>query len=101
MDEWDLKFKKNPGSFVMNVFQAIRRRYSARAYTTKKADGGKLRKILESARLAPSASNRQEWRFIVMRRGRTRKLLAEAASISPLLRRHRLYSFAVQRLMGA
>jgi nitroreductase len=40
----------------------------------------KLDRILEAARLAPSASNRQEWRFILVRDAAKRARLAEAAS---------------------
>jgi nitroreductase len=35
--------------------------------------------VLEAARLAPSASNRQEWRFIVVRDAEMRKKLSVAA----------------------
>ena len=39
-----------------------------------------ISRLLEAARLAPSASNRQEWRFIVVRDPSTRKQLSIAAS---------------------
>jgi nitroreductase len=35
---------------------------------------------LEAGRLAPSASNRQEWRFVVVREEKQRQKVAEAAS---------------------
>jgi nitroreductase len=35
---------------------------------------------LEAARLAPSASNRQEWRFVVVRNPETRQRLVRAAN---------------------
>ena len=50
----------------MNVFDAIRRRRSIRRYTTDAVEREKIDKILEAARLAPSAANKQPWRFIVI-----------------------------------
>ncbi len=63
----------------MDVFTAISQRYSVRAYKTTDVEEDKLSKVLESARLSPSASNRQEWKFIVVRSKETRKKLAKAA----------------------
>ena len=59
---------------------AIRTRKSVREYLDKPVEDEKLNVILEAARLAPSASNRQEWRFVVVRDPKTRRKLAEAAS---------------------
>jgi nitroreductase len=39
----------------------------------------KLNVIMEAGRLAPSASNRQEWRFVIVRELETRKSLAHVA----------------------
>ena len=50
----------------MNVSQAIRKRYSCRAYQEKPIEKEKLDELLESARLAPSAKNLQDWRFVVV-----------------------------------
>jgi nitroreductase len=63
----------------MDVFEAISRRGSVRAYKETEVEEEKLKKILEAARLSPSASNRQEWKFIVVRNKETRKKLARAA----------------------
>ena len=63
----------------MDVMEAIRKRYSVRSYKDRAVEKEKLEKILEAARLAPSASNRQEWRFIVVQDKDVRKRLAEAA----------------------
>jgi nitroreductase len=63
----------------MDVFTAIKRRRSVRAYKTAEIEDEKLRKVLEAARLSPSASNRQDWKFIVVRDMETRKKLAKAA----------------------
>lgn len=50
----------------MEVFEAIKTRRSIRVYEDKPVEEDKLRKVLEAARLAPSAGNRQPWRFIVV-----------------------------------
>lgn len=51
----------------MDVFEAIRTRRSIRVYEDKPVEEEKLRKVLEAARLAPSAGNRQPWLFIVVK----------------------------------
>ena len=48
----------------MNINEAIRKRYSCRAYLDKPIEKEKLDIILEAARLAPSAKNTQDWRFV-------------------------------------
>jgi nitroreductase len=63
----------------MDVFTAISERSSVRAYKATDVEKEKLRKILEAARLSPSASNRQEWKFIVVKSKETKKKLAKAA----------------------
>jgi len=63
----------------MDVFDAISQRCSVRAYKATDVEEVKLKKILEAARLAPSASNRQDWKFIIVRNKETKKKLAEAA----------------------
>ena len=68
------------GKSSMTVMEAIRTRKSVRAYVDKPVEEEKLNSILEAGRLAPSASNRQEWRFVIARGLGTRKKLAEAAS---------------------
>jgi nitroreductase len=52
----------------MDVFEAVQKRRSVRAYQSTPIPREKLEKILEAARLAPSASNIQPWHFIVVRR---------------------------------
>ena len=63
----------------MDVFTAISQRCSVRAYKATDVEEDKLRKILEAGRLSPSASNRQDWKFIVVRNKETRIKLAKAA----------------------
>ncbi len=50
----------------MGVMTAIRERRSVRKYTEQPVEKEKLDLVLEAARLSPSASNRQDWKFIVI-----------------------------------
>ncbi|HUT22767.1 MAG TPA: nitroreductase family protein, partial [Sumerlaeia bacterium] len=50
----------------MKVSEAIRQRRSVRAYLDKPVEEEKLLRVLEAGRLAPSANNRQGWKFIVV-----------------------------------
>ena len=64
----------------MEVFDAIRTRRSIRKYKPEPIPDEKLTSILEAARLAPSAGNRQPWRFVVVQNKGLKKALAEAAN---------------------
>ena len=64
----------------MNVIDAIKTRKSVRQYLDKPIEDEKLATLLEAGRLSPSASNRQEWRFVVVRNPIMMKQLAEAAN---------------------
>ena len=64
----------------MEVFEAIQQRYSVRRYRPQPVEPEKLERVLEAARLAPSAGNRQEWRFVVVTDEQARQQLMEAAS---------------------
>jgi len=63
----------------MDVFEAIKKRRSIRNYLDKQINDEQLTFILEAARQAPSAANRQEWRFVVVRDKATKLKLCEAA----------------------
>lgn len=63
----------------MNVMDAIKTRKSVRAYMDRPIEEEKLNDILEAGRLAPSASNRQEWRFVIVREMEKRENLAQVA----------------------
>jgi nitroreductase len=51
----------------MNFSELIRTRYSVRAYKPDPVEEEKLEQVLEAARLAPTAANRQPFRLIVIR----------------------------------
>jgi nitroreductase len=59
----------------MEFSEVIRKRYSVRAYRPNEVEEEKVRQVLEAARLAPTAANRQPFRFIVIHtRGREDEL---------------------------
>jgi nitroreductase len=60
----------------MTVLEAIRKRYSCRAYQDRKIEREKLDIIFEAARLAPSARNTQDWRFVVVTDEETKRQVA-------------------------
>lgn len=64
----------------MELKEAIKKRQSVRAYEDRPVPEEKLRNVLEAARLAPSACNRQAWKFVVVRESKRRQELAEAAN---------------------
>jgi nitroreductase len=62
----------------MDLYEAIAKRYSVRAFQDKDVEESKLRRVLDAGRMAPSARNRQEWKFVVVRDPAVRAKLAEA-----------------------
>ena len=63
----------------MDVYKAITTRKSVRAFKDKGVPEDVLTRVLDAARMAPSASNSQEWRFVVVRDPETRKKISKAA----------------------
>ena len=70
---WKLRSKGD-----MGVMTAIKMRRSIRHYKDKPVEKEKIDRVLEAGRLAPSAGNLQEWKFVVVRNKRTREKLAIA-----------------------
>ncbi len=64
----------------MEFIDVVRDRRSVRAFKAQEVPADKLERVLEAARLAPSAVNRQAWKFIVVRDARRREQLATAAN---------------------
>lgn len=64
----------------MAILPQIQKRYSVRSYQQKKVEKAKLLAVLEAARLAPSAKNFQEWRFVVVQDQAIRQKLMVAAN---------------------
>ena len=63
----------------MELMDAVRGRRSVRCYLEQSVEEEKLEAVLEAGRLAPSARNMQDWKFIVVRDQATRQKLAKAA----------------------
>jgi len=63
----------------MNVMDAIRKRYSCRSYESREVPADVLDELLEAARLAPSARNFQDWRFVVVTEPKIRENLCRQA----------------------
>jgi len=63
----------------MEILPEILTRRSIRSFTAQPLEKDQLDRILEAGRLAPSAKNRQEWRFIVIQKKEVRQKMMEAA----------------------
>ncbi len=51
----------------MTFLDLVKSRYSVRSYTEQPVEDEKLNYLLECARLAPSAVNKQPWKFIIVK----------------------------------
>lgn len=71
----------------MNFEEVLLKRRSIRRYKDAPVPREKTLKILEAARIAPSASNKQPWHFIVVENRETIKQLAKSewAAKAPLM----------------
>ena len=63
----------------MDLLEALARRRSVRKYKKQDLPQGTVEKLLESARLAPSAGNIQPWAFVIVSSQKTKIDLSEAA----------------------
>lgn len=63
----------------LDVFEAIKKRRSVRAYTDEKVSEEDIERLIEAARWAPSAGNIQPWEFVVVKDMETKRKLSEAA----------------------
>ena len=62
----------------INIKEVIQKRYSCRSYRNAPVPDEKLKSILEVAQFTPSASNRQPYKFIIIKdRGKREKLEKE------------------------
>ena len=66
--------------FLLDVFEVIKRRRSIRKYNQKAVEKEKLSKVLEAARLAPSAMNRQPYAFVVTSDNKTIQKISSACN---------------------
>ncbi|MDR2391147.1 MAG: nitroreductase family protein [Planctomycetota bacterium] len=70
----------------MDFFETIRGRRSCREFLDRPVSGKDIETCLEAARLAPSGTNAQPWRFLAVRKPELRIALAEAGYGQPCLR---------------
>lgn len=63
----------------MDFSKLILERQSTRKYSSKKVDRDTIIRIIESARMAPSACNSQPWKFIVIDELDLKKEIAESS----------------------
>jgi len=62
----------------MELYEAIDHRYSVRDYKSLDVEAEKLMRILDAGRVAPSARNLQNWKFVVVRDPVVKDPLVEA-----------------------
>ncbi len=65
----------------MDFLELAKKRYSARKYDGKKVEEDKLEKILEAARIAPSGSNKQPVKLLVLKDAEGLEKVSKAARI--------------------
>jgi nitroreductase len=63
----------------MEIMEEIVKRRSIRQFNTDPIDKEKLSRILEAGRLAPSAKNRQPWRFVVIKTRSLKEKMRDAS----------------------
>lgn len=73
------------GAELLNLINA---RQSDRAYLSKSIEKEKIERILEAARLAPSACNAQPWKFIVIDKPELKNKIADCTSSKVLGMNH-------------
>lgn len=64
----------------MDIYEVIKKRRSIRSYKKEPVEEEKLHRILEAARLAPSAANRQPVYFVVVKDEKIKQQLKKAYS---------------------
>jgi nitroreductase len=74
------------GGVEMDVFEAIKLRRSVRAYEPIPVAKDKIEKILEAARLAPSAKNVQPWYFVVVTDAEKKEKIARSGRFAGFLK---------------
>ena len=71
-----------PGDKTQLLYRLIRERRSIRSYTHRSLDRALIERLLTAAIWAPSAHNRQPWRFGVIEGADTKERLADAMNTS-------------------
>lgn len=63
----------------MEIFKCISGRRSIRKYTSENIDDKTIERLIDAARMAPSAGNIQDWFFVIVRDPQLKEELARAA----------------------
>lgn len=74
--------------YMKTFLELVQSRQSDRTYLDKPVEKEKIDRILEAARLAPSACNSQPWKFIVVTDPEKRMLVADATASKILSMNH-------------
>ncbi len=82
--------KKN---IMQSFIELVKLRQSTRKYSSKEIPVEMLEQCIEAARLAPSASNSQPWKFVVVNEKQLREKVA-AATWDPVIRFNKFVSKA-------
>jgi nitroreductase len=64
----------------MDLYEVMKTRRSIRSYTPDLIREEKLNRVLEAVRISPSGSNRQPWKFILVKNNELKKQLATACN---------------------
>lgn len=67
----------------MTLMEAMQGRRSIRSYDSKPVEKEKIEAILEAARIAPSARNRQKWQFIIVTDPAVKEKMVDACNNQP------------------
>jgi nitroreductase len=70
----------------MDAITCLKSRRSIRSFTTADVDAATVTDVLDCARLAPTAMNKQPWSFVVVRRAELRHRIVELAGHAEFLR---------------
>ena len=73
---------------MKTFLELVKSRQSDRAYIDKSVESAKIDRILEAARLAPSACNAQPWKLVVVTDSEKRMLIADATANKMLSMNH-------------
>jgi len=79
----------------MNFLELVKTRQSVRKYSDKEVSTELIIKCIESARLAPSASNSQPWHFVIVNDIQTKNKVANATITQKLINKFTLTAPAI------
>jgi nitroreductase len=79
---------RKKGNYMKTFLELVQNRQSDRAFLDTPVEKEKIERILEAARLAPSACNSQPWKFVVVTNPEKRILVADATASKVLSMNH-------------